>query len=276
MTTETIPPVAASGARKRFLWHYVEMVLAMLAGMLLFAPVWDAVTAGSALFARPDVDVLVMATNMTLGMSIWMRYRGHTWAPIAEMGVAMYAPFLVLLLPYWLGALSEGGLMMAGHVLMFPAMLLVMLLRRAEYSAPHAGPAPLPGGPVVAALVQRWPTWLGLLITFDSWSSPGTPPPVLLVVLAGAYPVIGLFRRTLRDRRVLALQLAVVAGYAALALVAMSADPVTARYLIAAGWLAHALWDLGHFVANKVVPRGYAEACIAIDLVIGLTILFLL
>ncbi|MEU8249126.1 hypothetical protein [Nonomuraea sp. NPDC048916] len=276
MTTETTPRVAVSGARMRFLRHYVEMVLAMVAGMLLLGPIWDAVTADSALFARTDVGVLVMATNMTLGMSIWMRYRGHGWAPIAEMGAAMYAPFAVLLVPHWLGALSEHGLMLAGHVLMLPAMLLVMLFRRAEYSAPHLGPAPLPGGPVVAALARRWPTWLGLLMTFDLWINPTVPPTPILLMLPGAYLVIGLFRRTLRDRRVLALQLAGLAGYLALALVAMSADPRTAGYLIAAGWLAHALWDLGHHIADRVVPRGYAELCIAVDLVIGLTILFLL
>jgi flagellar biosynthetic protein FliP len=46
----------------------------------------------------------------------------------------MYLPFAVLLVPYWAGAIGEHTLMMWGHVLMFPAMALVMVLRPAEYS----------------------------------------------------------------------------------------------------------------------------------------------
>jgi hypothetical protein len=43
-----------------------------------------------------------MATNMTIAMSAWMRYRGHRWAATAEMAAAMYLPFIVLLFPLWL------------------------------------------------------------------------------------------------------------------------------------------------------------------------------
>ncbi|MHC8503747.1 hypothetical protein ACVGVP_09520 [Pseudonocardia artemisiae] len=40
-----------------------------------------------------------MATNMTIGMSLWMRYRGHGWRSITEMGASMYIPFIVLFVP---------------------------------------------------------------------------------------------------------------------------------------------------------------------------------
>lgn len=112
----------------RFVRHYVEMVIAMLAGMFALAPLWpDAWT------ARPEIDVLVMATNMTIGMTVAMVVRRHSWARIGEMAAAMYLPFLVLLVPYWLGALSAMGLMMAGHALMFPLMLTAMLWRHTHY-----------------------------------------------------------------------------------------------------------------------------------------------
>ncbi|MFC7549285.1 hypothetical protein [Plantactinospora sp. GCM10030261] len=123
----------------RFLWHLGEMVIAMLAGMLLLGPVWTGVW--PALDRFPAVHTLVMATDMSLGMAAWMRVRRHGWWPIAEMCAAMYAPFLVLLIPYAVGVLDSGGLMMLGHLLMVPAMLLVMLRRRSEYTHPH----PLPG-----------------------------------------------------------------------------------------------------------------------------------
>ncbi len=125
----------------RFVRHYVEMVVAMLVGMVLLHPVWmlvlPALGWGAAL-TRPNLYTLVMATSMAVAMTAWMRYRGHRWLPIAEMDAAMYLPFVVLLVPFWTGAISATTLSVAGHVLMLPAMLAVMLRRRAEYSAPHA------------------------------------------------------------------------------------------------------------------------------------------
>jgi flagellar biosynthetic protein FliP len=112
----------------RFAGHYVEMVAAMIIGMVALGPLWpDAWT------ARPDVGALVMATDMSVAMALAMLLRRHSWPRIAEMCAAMYLPFVVLLAPYWLGALSADGLMIAGHVIMFPLMLAVMVWRRAEY-----------------------------------------------------------------------------------------------------------------------------------------------
>ena len=115
-----------------FVRHYVEMVLAMLVGMYalggLEGLVWPALT------TRADVAVMVMATNMSLGMTAWMRFRGHSWRGITEMSASMYLPFVVLLVPYWAGLAGEGVLMAWGHLLMLPAMALAMLLRPAEYA----------------------------------------------------------------------------------------------------------------------------------------------
>ncbi|HEV8567746.1 MAG TPA: hypothetical protein VGQ92_11760 [Actinoplanes sp.] len=49
------------------------------------------------------------------------------------MSAAMYLPFLVLLIPYWLGVISAGTVMTAGHLLMLPAMFAAMLWRRSDY-----------------------------------------------------------------------------------------------------------------------------------------------
>jgi hypothetical protein len=78
-----------------------------------------------------------MAANMTIGMSVWMRHRGHGWAPIAEMGAAMFVPFLVVLGPLLAGALSAGALLGAMHASMLPAMWIEMLRRRDEYALDH-------------------------------------------------------------------------------------------------------------------------------------------
>jgi hypothetical protein len=49
----------------------------------------------------------------------------------------MYVPFVLLLLPYWLYLISGDTLMTAGHILMFPAMLIPMLRRRQPAAAHH-------------------------------------------------------------------------------------------------------------------------------------------
>ena len=135
-TTSTDHAGHTTHSRGRRIWHfvrhYLEMVVAMLVGMFALGPLEDLVW--PALFDRPDIGVLVMATNMSIGMGAWMRFRGHSWRGIAEMSAAMYLPFAVLLVPFWAGGLGEHDLMMWGHVLMFPAMALVMVLRPAEYS----------------------------------------------------------------------------------------------------------------------------------------------
>jgi hypothetical protein len=78
-----------------------------------------------------------MATDMTIGMSLWMRYRGHGRRSIGEMAGAMYAPFIVLFAPYWAGLIPGGTMLLLGHVLMLPCMIAVMLHRRDEYSQDH-------------------------------------------------------------------------------------------------------------------------------------------
>jgi hypothetical protein len=140
MSTPTLstPPHTAAPAHSRrstawhFVRHYLEMVVAMLVGMAVLGGlqglVWPALT------TRADVAVMVMATNMSIGMGAWMWFRGHTWRGIAEMSGSMYAPFAVLLVPYWTGTIGEHDLMTWGHVLMLPAMALVMYLRPAEYT----------------------------------------------------------------------------------------------------------------------------------------------
>ena len=45
----------------------------------------------------------------------------------------MVLPFAVLLVPYWLGALSAEALMIAAHVATFPLTLAAMFWHRADY-----------------------------------------------------------------------------------------------------------------------------------------------
>ena len=127
-------------ALRRFLRHYLEMIMAMVVGMVVLgaaeAMLFNRV-AWAETVARPESDVLIMATNMIIPMATWMRVRGHRWGAIAEMAVAMYLPFVALFVPLWLGVLSPTGLMVLGHVLMLFAMAAVMWRRRDEYANYH-------------------------------------------------------------------------------------------------------------------------------------------
>ena len=126
--------------RRRFVRHFLEMVAAMVGGMVIFGglvSLFCSLTGHRDLFEHAGASAPIMATNMTVGMSLWMRHRGHGWAATGEMAAAMYAPLVVLLVPFWLGVLPGSALLGAMHVLMLPAMGLAMLHRRDEYTHDH-------------------------------------------------------------------------------------------------------------------------------------------
>lgn len=124
-----------TGSRRRFARHYLEMVVAMAAGMMLIHPLL-ALATGSA-SSRVEVDSLVMATSMSVAMAAWMRFRGHPVRLIVEMSLAMYAGFVVLFPFLWSGLIDAGGLMTGGHVLMLVFMLAAMLARPTDYATAH-------------------------------------------------------------------------------------------------------------------------------------------
>lgn len=135
MTTirSTRPNWRAALTNRTFVVHYLQMLIAMLAGMAVLGPL--SMLVGDE--ARIEVHAVLMATSMTAGMAGWMTWQRHPWPGILEMGLAMYLAFVVLFPLLWLGLLPGEGVMLAGHVLMLPAMALAMLHRREQYLAPH-------------------------------------------------------------------------------------------------------------------------------------------
>ena len=122
--------------RKRFLLHFGEMLLAMLAGMLVLGGVAEFAffAAGASLSdASGAVRVTVMGFNMTAGMVAWMAYRRHEPARTAEMATAMVAPTLLAAALAASGALEAEGALALQHALMIPAMLAAMLWRCEHY-----------------------------------------------------------------------------------------------------------------------------------------------
>ena len=134
---------------RRFIRHYVEMVVAMFLGMLVVGPpaVW-AMGAVGVDWGRLTDDVpalmfLGMATTMTIPMVAWMVYRGHGWRANTEMSAAMFVPTFAVIGMLWAGLVTDlGVLMLVEHVAMLLAMAGAMLLRPSEY-AHHDGHAQL-------------------------------------------------------------------------------------------------------------------------------------
>jgi hypothetical protein len=84
-TTHVSNTAAAHHPWLHFIRHFAEMVIAMGIGMLVLGAAVSALFGELDILQRPDVSALVMATNMTLGMSLWMAYRKHSWPSILEM-----------------------------------------------------------------------------------------------------------------------------------------------------------------------------------------------
>jgi hypothetical protein len=112
--------------------HFLEMLVAMAVGMVVLGPLWPDLPTD-----RVEVHTLVMATDMTVGMTALMLWRRHRPAAVVEMALAMYLPFVLLFPAYWAGWLSAAAVFVAGHVLMLPAMVLAMLRRPGEYTEHH-------------------------------------------------------------------------------------------------------------------------------------------
>jgi hypothetical protein len=136
------PQGQTASGRWRFLGHYLEMVAAMLVGMVLLGGLVRGFLALAGLkfpAQYPELAALEMAFDMSVGMIAWMRHRGHRWARALEMAGAMFAPALALFPLLWLGVISGDDLLVLEHLAMLPLMFLVMLRRRSEYGGSSHG-----------------------------------------------------------------------------------------------------------------------------------------
>jgi hypothetical protein len=136
------PQGQTASGRWRFRRHYLEMVAAMLVGMVILGGLVRGVLAQAGLkfpAQYPELAALEMAFDMSVGMVAWMRHRGHRWASTLEMAGAMFAPAVALFPLLWLGVIAGDALLVLEHLAMLPLMYLVMLRRRAEYGGPSHG-----------------------------------------------------------------------------------------------------------------------------------------
>jgi hypothetical protein len=155
MEPETERTHLMTSSTRHFIRHYVEMLVAMFAGMVVLgAPALGALGAAGVSSAElrsdaPAMLLLGMGITMTVPMVAWMRYRGHGWAASNEMAASMLIPTAGVIALLGAGLVSDiGALLMIEHIVMLPSMLVAMLLRRAEYS--HAGHHEAPSASIAA------------------------------------------------------------------------------------------------------------------------------
>ncbi|GAA3388837.1 hypothetical protein [Cryptosporangium minutisporangium] len=122
------------GGWGHFARHYVEMLIAMAAGMLVLGAAVRGVLALTGAELSTELASVEMAFDMSVGMLVWMRIRGHGWPATLEMCASMFVPLVLLFPLLWAGVITADDLMMVEHALMLPLMFVVMLRRRSEYT----------------------------------------------------------------------------------------------------------------------------------------------
>jgi hypothetical protein len=100
-------------------------------------------------------------------------------------------------------------------------------------------------------------------------------PSIVFVTVALIVLVWSAADGQLRRPGMLRVQALAMVGFGALSLAGLAVDPDLGRYLVAAGWLLHGIWDFVHLWLDKVVVRSYAEWCGVFDILIAAELIFL-
>jgi hypothetical protein len=129
-----------------------------------------------------------------------------------------------------------------------------------------------------AAALKRpataWPVFFGafVVITATKLGPDLVDGTWIILGLAAVFLVYGLLRGALRPTAGLPLQTIAMLGFGGAAAGALLVDETFGAYLVAAGLLGHAAWDVYHHRANIVVARSMAEFCFVLDTLIAIAI----
>lgn len=163
--------------------------------------------------------------------------------------------------PTALGVVSAAGLLLTGADRETVAVVIVVAttcyLAAAALDRPWVAWAAIPAGAVVIAA--------GLLA--------GAPPWVSLGVAALVLVVVGLLGRA--SRPTLGAQATAMLLYGGLAVAAIAIAPGVGLVLAASALIAHGIWDVVHLRSRRVVSPSLAEACVALDVPLGVAVLVL-
>jgi hypothetical protein len=120
-----------------------------------------------------------------------------------------------------------------------------------------------------------WPVFFlsVIAITLAKMGVIGFDATWLLFGLAALFVAYGLLRGVTRPAGSLPLQTIAMVGFGAVAAIALMLHGDLGAYVVAAGLLGHAAWDVYHHWANKVVVRSLAEFCFVLDTALAVAII---
>lgn len=156
------------------------------------------------------------------------------------------------------GAASDGGVKTFAHILpLLPLLYLVM-----------------------AKVKRRSLTWpalfVGFALVFGLRALDVIPPSAVFAAIALIVFVWSGIDGQLRRDGTFQTQAVGMLVFGGLALAGLIVDPDLGRYLVAAGWFFHGVWDFVHLKLDKVVARSFAEWCGVVDILIAVQLVFML
>lgn len=162
----------------------------------------------------------------------------------------------------------------------FAAFVALDMFRRTERGSDLA-PIVAASGLVYlgAAALQKpssaWPVFFVsvVVITAVKFGLIGFDATWVLLGLAGLFVCWGLLRGATRPTGGLPVQTIAMIAFGAAAAIAVVDAGAVGAYIVAAGLLAHAAWDVYHHRANKVVVRSMAEFCFVLDTLLAVVII---
>ncbi len=128
-----VPPVNRTARIRSFVWHLLQMILAMQVGMwlyMLFADQLVPANYRAAVAAYPLFDFWMMMLAMTLPMLLLMWYHKYNWRYCLGMTVAMLVPVGLLTVLTQLDLMSICSLHCNGQTAMVMGMAIFMFFRR--------------------------------------------------------------------------------------------------------------------------------------------------
>jgi hypothetical protein len=126
---------------------------------------------------------------------------------------------------------------------------------------------------------STWPVLGGgLVLVFGLQALDLVSPAGVMVGLSLVVLLWGLLRGAPHGREGLGIQAAGAVVFGALAVTGLVVDPDVGRWLVAAGWFCHGLWDLAHLTLERlkgIVAPSFAEWCAVVDVLVGMQLAFM-
>ncbi len=155
------------------------------------------------------------------------------------------------------------------------ALIAIIVLVGADVEfAP--GPAVMAGIYMGAYALGRpaaaWIAWPSLMAVVLALIVLGIDVQVGMTVVLVLLWIWAIWRGRARDGRWFTIQTAGMVVFGAFTVLAILVDPTVGGVLVGIGWIAHGIWDIYHFVNNKIVNRPWSEMCCVVDILVGVAL----